>query len=76
MDKPKRKGRPLLLAAAGVAFVSFANCEPKYEPVGNLRGPDPGMPVSLDAGAPNDDNDASTPIATQADAGPPIRSAH
>ncbi len=41
----KRKGRPLLVAAAGVAFVSFAQCEPKDRgPVGNLR------PVEIDSG--------------------------
>ena len=39
MDQPKRKGRPLLIAAAGVAFVSFVRCEPKDHPVGNLRPP-------------------------------------
>jgi hypothetical protein len=62
----RRKGRPLLLAAAGVAFVSFA-CEPKPDvitgpsPVGNLRAPDPipfedsGAPITgpEDAGAPD-----------------------
>jgi len=35
----KRKGRPLLVAAAGVAFVSYVACA-KDRPVGNLRGPD------------------------------------
>jgi hypothetical protein len=39
----KRKGRPLLIAAAGVALVSF-NCEPKDRAVGNLR------PVEIDSG--------------------------
>lgn len=38
---PKRKGRPLLVAAAGIAFVSFAaNCR-QHRPVGNLRAPEP-----------------------------------
>jgi cytoskeletal protein RodZ len=40
----KRKGKPLLKAALGVAFVSFVNCEPKPpdpQPVGNLRPVDP-----------------------------------
>lgn len=38
---PKRKGRPLLIAAAGIAFVSFAsNCGPN-KPVGNLKAPEP-----------------------------------
>lgn len=36
----KRKGRPLLAAAAGIAFVSFAACR-QQRPVGNLRAPDP-----------------------------------
>jgi hypothetical protein len=37
----KRKGRPLLVAAAGIAFVSFAaNCR-QHKPVGNLRAPEP-----------------------------------
>ena len=59
----RRKGRPLLLAAAGVAFVSFA-CGPKADvvtspsPVGNLRMPDP-IPLEdsgpADAGAPEAD---------------------
>lgn len=39
-SKPKRKGRPLLVAAVGIAFVSYADCTP-YGHVGNLRGPDP-----------------------------------
>jgi hypothetical protein len=37
----KRKGRPLLIAAAGVAFVSYVQCRPKEQPVGNLRPVDP-----------------------------------
>jgi hypothetical protein len=61
--KPKPKGRPLLVAAVGVAFVSFTQCEPKaQDPMGNLRPPqydrDSGMGQSmtdpsaaLDAGA-------------------------
>jgi hypothetical protein len=46
------------MAAAGVAFVSFA-CNPKPDvvtgpsPVGNLRAPDPD-PAVLDAGLPDD----------------------
>jgi hypothetical protein len=37
----RRKGRPLLIAAAGVAFVSYVQCRPKEQPVGNLRPVDP-----------------------------------
>ena len=37
----KRKGRPLLAAAAGIAFVSFAAACREHRPVGNLRAPDP-----------------------------------
>lgn len=37
----KRKGRPLLAAAAGIAFVSFAASCREHRPVGNLRAPDP-----------------------------------
>ena len=64
----RRKGRPLLLAAAGVAFVSFA-CDPKPDvitspsPVGNLRAPDN---IPFDAGPPEPD-DSGAP----ADAGAP-----
>jgi len=78
----KRKGRPLLVAAAGVAFVSFSQCEPKdHAPVGNLR------PVEIDAGPippvgnlmanPNDDKgfpdagppDTGAPSTTTSDGG-------
>jgi hypothetical protein len=40
---PQRKGRPLLVAAAGIAFVSFAGCRQAEEPrpVGNLRPVEP-----------------------------------
>jgi hypothetical protein len=60
-----------LLAAAGVAFVSFA-CEPKPDvitgpsPVGNLRAPDP---IPFDSGAPPEDS--SAPITGPEDAGAP-----
>jgi hypothetical protein len=41
----KRKGRPLLVATAGIAFVSFAaNCRP-HKPVGNLKAPEPAPSV-------------------------------
>jgi hypothetical protein len=83
MEKPKRKGRPLLIAAAGVAFVSFVQCEPKDHPVGNLRpveNIDSGAtiepvgnlrPVEIDTGAPVVDAGSSTP----ADAGTPAKDA-
>src|SRR5882672_5232038 len=75
-ESRKRKGRPLLVAAMGVAFVSFAQCEPKDHPVGNLRpvdNVDSGniepvgnlRPVDMDTGAPPMDAGAATP-----DAGP------
>ncbi|CAN5139986.1 hypothetical protein BH09MYX1_BH09MYX1_05470 [soil metagenome] len=47
-SKPKRKGRPLLVAAAGIAFVSFVSCH-EDRPVGNLRNPDPRPEPSTDA---------------------------
>lgn len=76
MDR-KRKGRPLLIAATGVALVSYA-CTPNQHPVGNLRPPErddasiepvgnlrpPEPPPSIDAGAPAIDSAAI-------DAGPP-----
>lgn len=66
-SKPKRKGRPLLVAAAGIAFVSYINCEPSPN-VGNLRGPDPRPEptepdaASMDSAAP----DAEAPTAVPA----------
>lgn len=55
----KRNGRPLLVAAAGVAFVSFA-CEPKPAPAGNLRPPDD-LPSLEDSGVDSIDDDSGTP---------------
>lgn len=58
----RRKGRPLLVAAAGVAFVSFS-CGAKPDvvtspsPVGNLRMPDP---IPLEDSGPADDGGATT----------------
>lgn len=66
--KPKRKGRPLLVAAAGIAFVSYASCH-EYKPVGNLRGPDNPPPTSEDASAPAEDA-SGAPVATPVEAGP------
>ena len=64
----KRKGRPLLAGAAGVAFVSFVHCEPQH--VGNLRAPD-NTPV-YDSGAM--ENDAGTaPSATPSASTKPIK---
>jgi hypothetical protein len=69
----RRKGRPLLLAAAGVAFVSFACEKPDVitspSPVGNLRGPEP---IPLDAGVEEDSGvvapaDAGTTSVPEAD---------
>jgi hypothetical protein len=59
--KPKRNGRPLLIAAAGIAFVSFANCE--KEPVGNLRAPE-NPTVLPEAGPAPAEGDAGTPTTT------------
>jgi hypothetical protein len=61
---PRRNGRPLLIAAAGVALVSFANCH-KQRPVGNLR-PSPTVPDASEqpAVAP-----AAAPAAAPIDAG-------
>lgn len=61
----RRKGRPLLLAAAGVAFVSFACEKPDVitapSPVGNLRGPEP---IPFDAGAEPEDSGPADAVAT------------
>lgn len=77
----KRKGRPLLAAAAGVAFVSFAGCQVQEpRPVGNLRAPDAPLPVagtdavggSSSAGAPTSGGSgAEPPIAPVGNLRPP-----
>jgi hypothetical protein len=61
----KRKGRPLLACAVGIAFVSYVQCTTNHQPVGNLRGPDtdaqPIPPVgNLRGPEPVDEGDAAT----------------
>jgi hypothetical protein len=51
-----RKGRPLLLAATGVALVSFAQCA-HHHPVGNLST---GVQPQADAGVGDAGVDAAT----------------
>jgi hypothetical protein len=62
MPGHKRKGRPLLACAAGIAFVSYVQCtrqpvgnmpdtrdaEP-IQPVGNLRAPEPEEDAAVEA---------------------------
>ncbi len=52
-----RKGRPLLLAATGVALVSFAQCT-HHHPVGNLSAP---VQPQADAGVGDGGVDAAMP---------------
>jgi len=68
MSKPTRKGRPLLVAAAGVAVVSFVQC---HRPVGNLK-PTP----ESDAGAPVNEASAPSDTASATQQTPPILRHH
>jgi hypothetical protein len=68
--KPKRKGRPLLACAVGIAFVSYTQCTPD-KAVGNMPEPTPdAQPIppvgNLRAPEPEDVSDA-----TAADIAPP-----
>ena len=81
----KRKGRPLLIAAAGIAFVSFAaGCrtdkpaegpgqppaqDPPIEPVGNLRVPRDDEPQPQPPGSAEPPTDAPPPPTDE----PPIQ---
>jgi hypothetical protein len=55
----RNKARPLLIAAAGVALVTYNACAPEH--VGNLRAPD-NPPAPEDAGPAPTDDSGTTPI--------------
>jgi hypothetical protein len=77
-----RKGKPLLLATAGLATISFVACSEPRAPVGNLRPPDnppPDYPVGnlrapdeVDAGTPLPPDDAGAGATDEPPGPPPI----
>ena len=71
MDSPpKRKGRPLLVAASGLALVSYVGCH-EYKPVGNLRGPERFAPPDTGAqdAATGEDSASQSAADRETDAG-------